>query len=177
VHEARFEDVALSGPFDLVLFSESFQYIAYALALDRAAGLLAPQGTILIADCFRSDAFRRDAILATVGGGHSLSAVRAHVASMPVEVTYEEEITAAVAPSIDLEQGLFRVFGLAFERIDGEVSAKRPWLHRVLAGGFRLLVPARTRARLMQRLSGEARTSEAFRANNHYMILRLRKRD
>jgi MPBQ/MSBQ methyltransferase len=176
VHEATFQDAAVTGPFDVVLFSESFQYIPYREALAKAQALLAPGGTVLIADCFRSDAMVKDRMKATVGGGHRLSAVREHLAELPVDVTHDEDISEAVAPSIDLEAGLYRVFGHALTRVEGELAAKKPVARALLGGVLRLFLRPRARERLMERLTGTSRSSAVFLANNRYMILRLLKR-
>ena len=40
-------------------------------------------------------------------------------------MTSEEDITAAVAPSVDLEQQLYNVIGLATTRIDAELQVKK----------------------------------------------------
>lgn len=174
VHQAPFETAAVTGPFDLCLFSESFQYMPFAVSLPKCLGLLAPGGTILIADCFRSDAFR-GGTAATVGGGHFLTPVLSFIAGLPVRVTHHEDITDAVAPSVDLEQGLFHVFGHALARIDGEVAAKRPKTHWLILRALRAFTSLRMRARLMQRLTQNTRTAEVFAANNRYLMLRLEK--
>ncbi|TCO73599.1 class I SAM-dependent methyltransferase [Rhodovulum euryhalinum] len=174
VHEMRFETFASGRRFDLCLFSESFQYIPPRIALDKAASVLVPGGEILIADCFRADAFRGGTRLRIVGGGHRLSAVRALFAERGIKIVAEEDLTADVAPSIDLEQDLFNVFGHAITRIDAELAAKRPrgrWLLRRI---LRLVLGARRRDRLATRLMGRERTAEVFCRFNRYMIFRLR---
>ena len=45
------------GPFDLCLFSESFQYIPLDAGVPRCLGLLTAEGEIIISDCFRSEGF------------------------------------------------------------------------------------------------------------------------
>ena len=53
--------LAPDASFDICLFSESFQYIPMADNLPKCLALLAPwQGGSLIADCFRSEPFRRE---------------------------------------------------------------------------------------------------------------------
>jgi MPBQ/MSBQ methyltransferase len=174
VHEMRFEDFAGAGPFDLCLFSESFQYVPMQASLARACALLAPAGQVLIADCFRSDAYRgRDVHGPQPGGGHRLSAFRAALAAMPVAVTHDEEITAAVAPSIDLEQAFFNVLGVGLTGLRRELAEKRPAAFWVLRRALALALSARSRARIEARLSGRARDAAAFRRYNHYLIVRL----
>jgi SAM-dependent methyltransferase len=174
VHECTFEGFPGGGSFDLCLFSESFQYIPLDTALTKSAALLAPGGRIVIADCFRTEAYRgRQAEGPKPGGGHRLTAFREALARQGLTVESEEDISAAVAPSIDLEQGLFHVFGHAVTRIDGELSAKRPWLRWTLARAIAAFLPARRRAALKARLAGSGRTAEAFLHYNRYLMLRL----
>lgn len=174
LHECTFEEAAPQGTFDICLFSESFQYIPFETALTKAQGLLAPEGCIVIADCFRTEAYRgRRADGPKPGGGHRLSAFREALEHLPLRIDSEEDITDAVAPSIDVEQGFFHVLGLGLTRVDGELRAKKPairWLLRRLVG---LFVPARRRTALTERLTGQVRTAEAFRTYNRYLMLRL----
>lgn len=177
VHECKFEDLqAAPGSFDLCLFSESFQYIPYDFSLPRCLTLLAPGGQILIADCFRSEGFRPDTVRATVGGGHRIGAYRKALAAQPLDVVHEEDITDRVAPSVDLEQQLFNVFGYAIGRIDTEFSRTRPGLRRLVAAVFRLMMSARKRTRLSQRLNEQSRNATVFKTNNTYLIQRLQPR-
>jgi MPBQ/MSBQ methyltransferase len=174
VHLARFEDAALTGPFDVCLFSESFQYIPLDASLPKARDLVGPGGTILIADCFRAPGFKGGGKVRTVGGGHPLSRFRRTVDDLGLETLHDEDITASVAPSIDLEAGLFRVFGHALSRVDEELAAKRPSARWALDKLLRTLVSERRRHRLAERLNGEGRTSEAFLASNRYLMVKLR---
>ncbi len=173
VHECYFQDLQSDGGFDLCLFSESFQYIPLPLSLQKARGLLAPGGEILIGDCFRSDGFRADPTFYTVGGGHAIGLFRAAVAAEPLMVLAEQDITEAVAPSIDLEQALFNVLGVGLSGFEREIKAKRPWRHWMLHRALHLLMNGRKRARLAQRLFERARTSDTFIANNRYLLIRL----
>ena len=175
VHECMFQDFAGKGPFDLCLFSESFQYIPLADSLPRCLPLLAPGGSVLIADCFRTDAYQgRHVQGPQPGGGHHLSAFRAALAGLPLAATHEEDITDSVAPSIDLEQGFFNVLGLGLTRTQDEVKAKRPrawwWATKALS----LFLSEKRRRNLTQRLTDRSRTAEAFRIYNRYIILRLK---
>jgi len=174
VHEMRFQAFSAGPRFDLVLFSESFQYIPRKDVFDKALPLLAPGGEILIADCFRSDAYRPDSTARAAGGGHPMSAVRDLVAMKRLTIVAEEDITEAVAPSIDLEQALFNVFGQGIVRIDAELTRKKPRARWLLDRALRLVLRPERRARLAARLMGRERKAEQFCRDNRYMILRLR---
>jgi MPBQ/MSBQ methyltransferase len=176
VHECRFEDFTGSGPFDICLFSESFQYVALDRGLARCAELLEPGGSVVLADCFRPEGFVLDKAVAKVGGGHRWEAFRAELARQPFALRSEEEITAAVAPSVEIEQGLFNVVGYGLTRADAALAEGRPLAHRALRGLLRLALRPRARARLDQRLNRRTRTAEAFRAHNRYVMMRLERR-
>lgn len=173
VHETTFEAFSTDRRFDLCLFSESFQYIPMELALKKARGLLAPGGNILIADCFRSEDFAPDGRIRIVGGGHRVAEFHAAIARHGLTLSRSEDITDAVAPSIDLEQGLFRVIGNAVARADRELREKRPVARWLLARSFLLLLGRRKLDRLNARLAGDQRTAEVFRKNNRYLIALL----
>ena len=174
VHECMFEAFAGQGPFDLCLFSESFQYIPMAESLPKCSKLLAPGGLVLIADCFRTEVYMGRARHGPqAGGGHKLAAFRQEIAGSALRIIDEADITEAVAPSIDLEQQLFNVIGHGVTRLSDEVCQKKPRVHWALARFVGLFLSARRRANLMRRLTGQDRTSAAFCHFNRYMIVKL----
>jgi len=175
VHETRLETFAGAERFDAVLFSESWQYVPQEAGFAAAAARLAPGGTLLIADVFRSEHYDGVGRIRRVGGGHRLSAFRERLAAEPFAPVAEEDVTARVAPSIDVEQGLYTAIGDGLRRIDSELAAKRPLARRALRGGLRLALSARRRERLAARLFERQRTAEAFCRYNRYMIFRLRR--
>lgn len=174
VHECRFEALPSAGGFDLCLFSESFQYIPLAVALDKAASLLLPDGEILIGDCFRADTMPKRT-RRVPGGGHRVGAFRAAVAARPLRIIAEEDVTDAVAPSITVEQGLFNVLGVGLTSLDRELTQKRPLSRRFLVRLAGAILGRGRRDRLVERLTCTARSADVFRANNRYLLLRLGK--
>jgi SAM-dependent methyltransferase len=174
VHECTFEDFAGTGPFDLCLFSESFQYIPVTDSLPKCAALLAPGGQVLIADCFRTEAYNgRAAQGPQPGGGHQLSHFRTVLHQSAFVVVAEEDITDAVAPSIDVEQQFFNVIGHGVTRVSDEIRASKPVVHWVLGRLTGLVLPEKRHRNLMQRLTGTDRTAEAFQRLNRYLMVRL----
>jgi len=171
VHEMPFEAFGGTGPFDVCLFSESFQYIPMAKSLPKCLSLLAPGGQIVIADCFRSEAFARDPVRSTVGGGHGIAAFRNAIAANDLTILRQEDITAAVAPSVEIEQGMFNVIGHAVTRVDSELSDKKPTMRWLLNRAFRHVANGRKRERLAQRLVEQTRNRDVFAANNTYIMI------
>lgn len=176
VHECRFEDLAMKRSFDVCLFSESFQYIPLHLSLQKAQSLLNSKGEIVIGDCFRSDGFKRVGNRAMVGGGHSWRAFRAALATEPLELLSEQDITEAVAPSVDLEQALFNVIGLALSGAGRELARKKPWQNWMVQRGLGLFLGQRGKERLSQRFFETSRSAEEFCTSNRYLLLKIAKR-
>lgn len=173
VHEAMFQDAMVNGPFDVCLFSESFQYMPFKVSLPKAKGLLARDGVIIIGDTFRPEDFRRGAGDRPVGGGHPIAAFRVFLPEAGLQIETEEDVTDAVAPSIDLEQAFFNVVGVGMASLNRELVAKRPTLRKLLVGVAGMVMGQRGRDKLARRLTGKARTADAFRANNCYLLMRL----
>ena len=176
IHETTFETFESDTAFDLCLFSESFQYIPLQVALDKALQLAAQGGHVLIADCFRSEDFEPGSETRIVGGGHPVAEFRAALEACDGAVLRQEDITEAVAPSIDIEQGLFHVLGDAVTRVNAELSAKRPVMRWLLAGAARLAFGHRRLHRIDRRLRGNERSSAIFVRNNRYLVTLIQKR-
>lgn len=177
VHECTFEAFGGQGPFDLCLFSESFQYIPLAESLPKCAALLAPGGQVLIADCFRTEAYKgRHAHGPQAGGGHRLAAFRKALEGSAFRVAVEEDITAEVAPSIDLEQQFFNVIGHGVTRLSDEIRTRKPAAHWSLARFIGLFLSKKRRANLMRRLTGHERNAQGFQTFNRYLMLRLERK-
>ncbi len=174
LHEMMFEDFETDQRFDLCLFSESFQYIPMGFSLPRCAELLAPEGLLIIADCFRTEAYKRPDRTSRVGGGHPYDSYQRAVAESAFEVLSEEDITASVAPSVQVEQDFFHVVGLGVDRFDEELCAKKPFARKCIRGFLGLVLTKRRRAKLYDRLTGNSRTAEHFMTYNHYILSALR---
>jgi SAM-dependent methyltransferase len=175
VHECMFEDfTAAPGSFDICLFSESFQYIPLEQGLPKCLTLLAPGGEIIVADCFRTPAYTGDRMQAPVGGGHRIAAFRETLAALPLEIISEADVTLSAAPSVEIEQGLFNVFGYGLTRVDQDLARHKPRLRWVLHRAIRALISERKRARLDQRLNQQVRNRENFARFNIYLLMRLR---
>lgn len=173
VHEARFEDFETDARFDICLFSESFQYIPLDLALDKALSLLAPGGAVIVADCFRTDLIFEETPYTKVGGGHLLSDFRTALDSRPLDILHDEDITTAVAPTVEVEQALFNVIGYGLRRGHEGLAEAHPLLAGMLRRGAGLLLGRRRRERLDLRLNGRTRSIETFCRYNRYLLLKL----
>ena len=98
VYLSRYEDVETDKRYDLVLFSESFQYIPPNIALSKSLGFLNQGGRILICDFFKKDTPQ----LVKLGGGHTWSKFENALNNLPLEKVNEIDITDQTAPTLDL---------------------------------------------------------------------------
>jgi len=169
IHQGRFEDVSFGEDekFDLVMFSESFQYITLDKVFELAQRRLDPGGHVLICDFFKTNASGRSAI----GGGHSIDKFRAALQASGMEVLEDRDITRETAPNLgivaqmgrDLLLPTFNLIGYAFR-------SNHPWLAKILHWKYQ------KRIRKIQRkyTSGE-RNGENFARFKEYRLLLLRK--
>ncbi|MDH4172378.1 MAG: class I SAM-dependent methyltransferase [Betaproteobacteria bacterium] len=106
IFECRFEDLpaaALGNDYDVVLFSESFQYIELESALRLLPRLLKPAGLLVICDFFKTehhgDGGPGDR---TFGGGHPWRAYMERMRGAPFALERNEDITRQVSPNVEL---------------------------------------------------------------------------
>lgn len=106
IHECRFEDLPRTdsrGRYDVVLFSESFQYIKPVESLPLVQELLKPGGTLIICDFFKTaahgDGGPGDK---SFGGGHPHREFMETMSKFPFCLTKDEDITTRVSPNLQL---------------------------------------------------------------------------
>ena len=97
-YQCKFEDLKISKKYDLILFSESFQYVPMDKSIPVALQMLNPGGYIMVSDFFRNDIERKSKL----GGGHRYDKWLICKESFPVKTIVEKDITAETAPTIDI---------------------------------------------------------------------------
>lgn len=106
IFECKFEDFPVEEVrkrYDVVLFSESFQYIKPTDSLPLVQELLKPGGTLLICDFFKTaahgDGGPGDK---SFGGGHPQKDFLETIARFPFRLMKDEDITKRVSPNLQL---------------------------------------------------------------------------
>jgi len=169
IHQGRFEEVDLSAeaPFDLVMFSESFQYIDLDTVLDKAQSLLRPGGHILICDFFKTDAPGKSVI----GGGHRYDRFLEVLEASGLRVVAEDNITDRTAPNLDLVDRMGRELILPTMKLIGYTFRNnRPWLSKLFTWKFRKKLDKID----YKYLSGE-RNAKSFAKYKIYKLFLLQK--
>ena len=100
--KCQFQKFESKKRYDLVLFSESFQYIPIKDAVSNAIQHLNPDGYILMSDFFRTDATGKSPL----GGGHKLASWKKVYPEYPIELKYSKDVTNETAPTIDVANQL-----------------------------------------------------------------------
>jgi SAM-dependent methyltransferase len=132
--ECRFEDLQTDRRYDLILFSESFQYIRLGRGLEKTLELLNERGALLICDFFKTTA-EGDSVL---GGGHRLAKFYERIAQYPFQLVCDLDITAQTAPNLDLVNDGFQKLGKpAWDLILSYLDSNYPYLARFLQWKYR----------------------------------------
>ena len=171
IHQGRFEDVSFDQDqkFDLVMFSESFQYISLDSVFENAMRRLNPGGYVLICDFFKTAAPGRSVI----GGGHPLEKFRAALEKSGLQVLVDEDITRETAPNLDIVAQMGReLFYPTFKLIGYAFESNHPWLAKLFRWKYQKKIKKIDR----KYLSGE-RNGENFARHKVYRLLLLQVKD
>ena len=169
IHHGRFEDVEFSVnvKFDMVMFSESFQYITLDMVLDKAQSLLRPGGYIVICDFFKTDAKGKSVI----GGGHKFDKFQKVLKKSGLKVLEEKDITKEAAPNLDLVNQMGRDLLMPTMKLMAYTfKTNRPWLSKIFTWKFRKKLDKID----YKYLSGE-RNAESFAKYKVYKFYLLQK--
>jgi SAM-dependent methyltransferase len=96
--QCKFQELRTEKKYDLILFSESFQYIPMRVSIPHSLKMLNQGGYILVSDFFKNDPEKRSKL----GGGHEYNEWLAIKSTFPVTTLVEKDITLETAPTIDL---------------------------------------------------------------------------
>ncbi|MDH4248176.1 MAG: class I SAM-dependent methyltransferase [Deltaproteobacteria bacterium] len=166
LHATTLEEFRSEKRFDLLLFSESYQYIPLAASFAQARALLKPGGHVLICDFFRTDAPGDSPIK----GGHDWRKFQAALAEQPFDVVSDTDITAKTAPNMDLVNTLLGDFAVpVWEAAEYYLTQNYPRMSRLLGWMFRKRL-----ARLRHKYFSNQRTGKAFATYKTYHCILLR---
>ena len=172
--EARFEDLDSDdlGPFDLVLFSESFQYIPMPAVFGKLPDLLVPGAHVLVCDFFKTaahgDGQPGDR---SFGGGHLLAAFYRQRAASVFALLHDEDLTVRVSPTIELlDDWLTHRLAPAGKTLDCYLRDNYPRLTRLLTWVLRHRL-----ARLRYKYLSGNRSRAVFEKYKSYRLLVLRR--
>jgi len=134
-HLSNFEDFKANHSYDLVFLSESSQYISSIDIARGASKLLLDGGYLLLADMMRSDPSYKEGIFSNC---HAISELQAALERSGFSLIKTEDISAQIAPTIDLSIDIFQRFGLnTIEYIANLIQIAVPPLYKLLRWMYR----------------------------------------
>lgn len=95
----HFNTSQLTRLYDVVFFSESYQYIELSQGFSKLKEVLAPNGTVIIFDFFRKDDVEGQSPL---GGGHSMEAFYRLLKAHQFMVVEDQDLTTYLSPNLKL---------------------------------------------------------------------------
>ncbi len=171
VFPCMFEQMPASAaekPYDVILFSESFQYVPLADSLPMIRKLLAPGGKVVVCDFFKTehhgDGRPGDK---SFGGGHKLDRFYAALAEHGFRLVRDDDITRFISPSVALVDQMLRTrIAPACGSIDRYITARVPRLRKLFGWIFRKKL-----AKLQYKYLAENRTQAVFERYKSYRLI------
>lgn len=169
IFECSYEQLQTEKRYDVILFSESFQYIHLPEALDKTLELLNSDGYCLVCDVFKKDVEGKSLI----GGGHRLTEVYDFFGRYPFEIVKDIDITEQTARTVDmLSDVLNNVVRPSLDLGFDLLNRRYPLAHKFLRWKYR----KRINKIYDKYLDGQG-ISESFRTHKSYRLLLCRKTD
>ena len=104
IFECRYEDVKTKKRYDLILCSESFQYLLLEKAMAQTQKFLNDEGYLLICDFFKQDVPGKS----PVSGGHKIERFLKYMEDQPFRQITDIDITKETSPSLDIMRDLIQ---------------------------------------------------------------------
>jgi len=163
---------SMANQYDAVLFSESFQYIPYRIALEHAWHLLKPGGVVLICDFFKTehtgDGQPGDR---SFGGGHQYDDFLKWLHHSEWTTLQNDDITANTSPNIKLvDELLTQRVAPAITTLNTFLSGRHPLILAFVKWLFRKKLQ-----KLKYKYFSGHRSQAVFERYKTYRRLALRK--
>ena len=130
----RFEEFQTNKSYDLILLSESSQYIAAVDIAESTIRSLKVGGYLLFADMMRSDAKYNQGIFSNC---HVVEDIHTALVNAGFSLVKTEDISRQITPTIDLCVENFRIFGMTTAKYIADIlKIAFPPLHIILRWAF-----------------------------------------
>ena len=132
--QSKFEDMTTDKKYDLILFSESFQYINMEKGLEQCKKFLKNPGYILICDFFETEVVGEK----VMGGGHHLTEFYKIIEQQPFQNLIDLDITQNTAPTLEVVSHVLENVGKpVWELIFGYLESNYRITAKILKWKFR----------------------------------------
>ena len=152
IHITKFEDLDISNNYDLILFSESFQYVHLIKSIDKILSILDKNGYLLICDVFHKNVSG----ISPMRGGHRLDLFENEIEKTNLVKKADIDITLETAPTWDfLNQFLNEVAIPISDMSHSYMKYKYPKLIRFMKWKYRNRLEKIRKVWLSNELTGE----------------------
>ena len=152
INVCKFEDLEVSQSYDLILFSESFQYVRMEQSIDKIVSMLPKNGYLLICDVFHKNVTG----VSPMRGGHRLDLFENQITKSSLKQITNLDITAETAPTYDfLNQLLNEVVIPISDLSDNYINSNYPKLSKLLKWKYRKKLDKITQVWSSGQLTGE----------------------
>jgi SAM-dependent methyltransferase len=166
IFESKFEELETDKRYDLILFSESFQYIPIPKAFEKSNKLMNKPGYILICDFFETGAEGES----VMGGGHKLDDFYYYIKQQSYENLKNMDITPNTAPTLDVvDQVLSNVGKPVWELVIQYLESNYRLISKFLKWKFKKKI-----AKINRKYFSGARNGENFSIFKSYRLLLFR---
>jgi SAM-dependent methyltransferase len=163
----RYEDFIPQRLYDLVLFSESFQYVNLQVIFEKTPALLSPGGHVLILYFFRKETTEKS----TMGGGHRIERFHQMVSEGGFDILEDIDLTEQAVPNMELLDAVMAdVARPAVDSCARFLSLRHPFISRLCARIFRKRIQ-----KLRGKYFGDKKLADIFRKFKSYRLILLRK--
>ncbi|MCS6820994.1 MAG: class I SAM-dependent methyltransferase [Microscillaceae bacterium] len=167
IYQGKYEEVKIEKQYDLVLFSESFQYIPMEISLQKSYDLLRPNGYVLICDFFQTEAEGKSPL----GGGHKWKAFETLLSTLPYKIIHNLDITAEIAPTMTVVNDFtLRVIQPSWYMLLEILETKLPFIAKILKWKYKKKLE-----KLHNKHFKGERNAENFMKYKTYRLLVLQK--
>ena len=153
IHICGFEQMPSTKTYDLIIFSESFQYVKMKKSLQKIEKMTSPNGHLLICDFFRRDLPEKSPI----GGGHSWQGFKDTISTLPFQQVTDLDISLETAPTIDLLDQFCQDVLMPISEMSGSyLQYNYPYLTALLNWKLKKRIEKIRRTYLSGELNGES---------------------
>ena len=163
VFECSYEDLQTENRYDVILFSESFQYINIEEGIKKTVSLLKPDGYVLICDFFRKETLGKS----NISGGHPLKMFHNIISKYPLKLINDIDITEETSPSVDVlndtfKKAVYPTVILARQLLDN----RYPFASKVIKWAYRKKI-----SKINKKYFNGEKTGENFKKFKSYRLL------
>ena len=134
IHVCKFEDLEVSQSYDLILFSESFQYVLMEKSINKIVSMLPKNGHLLICDVFHKNVTG----VSPMRGGHRWDLFENQISKSSLKQITNLDITVETAPTYDFLNQLLKEVVIPISDISGNyLNSNYPKLSKILKWKYR----------------------------------------